>query len=319
MRIGYLILKFKCVLIGLILATVLFLFGGCSSGVLEGDVRADIIKWDSYFSYFDLDVDSYQITKRQTNIEDKNDFVWASISGSNDDFSYYADYMLEYRLYNDGWILEYANCLNSGYTALCSPQRIDENGYGSDSYLLNKKPGGSTNVDYEFLSSTQYGNEATIVYTYTYYGSDIQYVDSTYRYTFDAEYNPFSGWTFSGGRSEFVSRKVAPDRLIGKYTASMKMKAQPSSYNFDVEIDVDDTYIYLYMDIYYEDEKYAYESIELRIDELTQALSKMDASEYSVMIECLSQRYYECYLNFDIDGITVSKWNHWSGTFAPKT
>ena len=72
----------------------------------EDQVSADIQAQDNYFSDYNLKVRSFSISKRQTNADDKNDFVWCQITAANDDFSYTAEYRVAYVLYNEGWILE---------------------------------------------------------------------------------------------------------------------------------------------------------------------------------------------------------------------
>lgn len=51
-------------------------------------------------------MDSCEITKRQTNTDNKTDYVWIQVNASNSSFSYTADYKLTYVLYNDGWQLD---------------------------------------------------------------------------------------------------------------------------------------------------------------------------------------------------------------------
>ncbi len=48
----------------------------------------------------------YQITKRQTNTDEKTDYVYIDITESNASFSASASYLMTYKLYNEGWLLE---------------------------------------------------------------------------------------------------------------------------------------------------------------------------------------------------------------------
>lgn len=84
------------------------MLSACSGGSKsEKDIAKDIVEQNSYFRTYDLKLDDYTVSKRQTNKNEKIDYVWISISGSNDDFEYIAEYELLYILYNDGWMLCY--------------------------------------------------------------------------------------------------------------------------------------------------------------------------------------------------------------------
>lgn len=80
--------------------------GGKTSERTENQISEDVQAKDDYFSNYNLKVDSFSISKRQTNQEDKTDFVWCTVAASNNTLSYSAEYKLTYVLYNDGWLLE---------------------------------------------------------------------------------------------------------------------------------------------------------------------------------------------------------------------
>lgn len=88
---------------------LIYSLSACDSKIsekTEDQISDDIQQQDIYFSTYNLNLDSFSVSKRQTNMEDKEDFVWCTISASNDMFSYSAEYELRYVLYNDGWLLE---------------------------------------------------------------------------------------------------------------------------------------------------------------------------------------------------------------------
>ena len=72
----------------------------------ETEILDEITQRDQYISEYDLSIDSYTVTKRQTNPDNKTDYVWISLTASNDIFTYTNSYELMYVLYNDGWLLE---------------------------------------------------------------------------------------------------------------------------------------------------------------------------------------------------------------------
>lgn len=93
----------------LLLVCFVCVLAGCGSANKvrdETEISADVQAQDAIITDCALRVDSFSVTKRQTNPENKNDFVWCTIKASNKDFSYSADYELTYVLYNDGWQLE---------------------------------------------------------------------------------------------------------------------------------------------------------------------------------------------------------------------
>ena len=87
----------------------LFLLCSCDSTPAEkskAEILDEISQRDQYISEYDLSIDSYTVTKRQTNPDSKTDYVWISLTASNDIFTYTNSYELMYVLYNDGWLLE---------------------------------------------------------------------------------------------------------------------------------------------------------------------------------------------------------------------
>ena len=86
----------------------IFCFSGCSSNSAVGEdvILQDVIINDNYFVDYGFEIQSNEITKRQTNEETKTDYIWLTVSSENEDFTYNSEYTLKYVLYNDGWLLE---------------------------------------------------------------------------------------------------------------------------------------------------------------------------------------------------------------------
>lgn len=83
----------------------------------ETDILNDIQGQDDFFVDYELIIEDYNIIKRQTNPDDKTDYVWVEINASNDEFTYDAAYELIYVLYNEGWQLENFNISAQSYEA----------------------------------------------------------------------------------------------------------------------------------------------------------------------------------------------------------
>lgn len=114
-------------LLSIVLAIVLMIttLTGCAQNktVSKTDIINDIMSSDSYFNDYGLVIESSEITQRQTNIEQKTDYVWVSLEASNSDFLYTCNYELIYILYNDGWKIDECNRGLSEYLALTEPDK----------------------------------------------------------------------------------------------------------------------------------------------------------------------------------------------------
>lgn len=90
---------------------MLCIFGlsSCSaapSPVSEAIIRNDIDCQDYTIYNAGMQLVSVSVTKRQTNVNEKNDLVWADFVAENDECRYSASCLLRYGLYNEGWILD---------------------------------------------------------------------------------------------------------------------------------------------------------------------------------------------------------------------
>lgn len=72
----------------------------------EKQILEDLQAEDFMLYHYKWDDVDMEIIKRQTNEDDKEDFVWCSVKAETDDFTYENEYELKYVLYNDGWLLE---------------------------------------------------------------------------------------------------------------------------------------------------------------------------------------------------------------------
>lgn len=91
--------------------------GGSTKGKTENQVKTDIseVLSQGTFSGYNLNVSSFSVSKRQTNTEDKTDFVWCDVTATGtiyetDEFSCSIECEVTYVLYNDGWQLDTYTC-----------------------------------------------------------------------------------------------------------------------------------------------------------------------------------------------------------------
>ena len=165
----------------------------------EADIRVDIQKEDRGFSDYSLKIKSSTITKRQTNQDDKTDYVWVELTAENDAFTYQAEYELMYVLYNDGWLLEKFKNTASDIIPLSYPTLEEATAE------INRYAGGCTYMDSaksERSVSYQFEREETVYYLTTRYRTILSY-----------QFDPSSGWTSSISEIELENR---PD-IVGEW------------------------------------------------------------------------------------------------------
>lgn len=99
--------KVRVILLTFMLLGLAVAASGCGpASKSERAIADDLAEVDECIQEFDMEITDWTVDKRQTNSEDKTDYIWISIEADCDFFSYTADYTAEYVLYNDGWALE---------------------------------------------------------------------------------------------------------------------------------------------------------------------------------------------------------------------
>lgn len=94
------------------LVLTLLCFSSCgSAGIGSPKVASEQqiiedIKANTNFENLNLEIDKFEVIKRQTNVESKEDIVFVSITGHTDELTAVRNYELRYELYNEGWIVE---------------------------------------------------------------------------------------------------------------------------------------------------------------------------------------------------------------------
>lgn len=99
----------KCIALVLALLTALTLTA-CGDQtpdpVNESTIKQDITCQDDTIYENDLKLTAFAVEKRQTNPEEKTDFVWVNASAESESVRYNVYCKLSYGLYNDGWMLD---------------------------------------------------------------------------------------------------------------------------------------------------------------------------------------------------------------------
>lgn len=73
----------------------------------ESDMITDLQNNATFYSNLDAKIQELEIIKRQTNEDDKTDYVYVSVRATNEYIECNRTYKLDYTLYNEGWILDY--------------------------------------------------------------------------------------------------------------------------------------------------------------------------------------------------------------------
>ncbi len=92
----------------LILLVLIFCFTSCKTTpalTSEEQMRADILASDQFVANT-LKIDSLIINERKSDVENKNDYVYVTVTAKNDLISCTYSYILKYYLYDQGWALE---------------------------------------------------------------------------------------------------------------------------------------------------------------------------------------------------------------------
>ncbi len=165
-----------------------------NSAKSEKEIAIEVSAADSIFLEHDLELTSYNIEKRQTNTEDKNDLVWLSITGNNGVFEYTADYQAVYVLYNDGWLLERCTMLDSEYLAISA---FDKSAF--------EESLASEYVSTQFISASEDKNSYTATYVVV---EETEYELYTYELTCSFTFQPATSWKEIDRTTELISKEV---------------------------------------------------------------------------------------------------------------
>lgn len=141
--------KYKCFLAMAIILTSLLLLTSCSESTKsEKDIIADLQASDGFISTT-AEINGYEIIKRQTDKPNKSDIIYITVEASNPEITCELSYIMQYVLYNEGWILEDVSRYYDG------PWRID--GLPNEQVMSDIREYDAFVSEYE----TQYGNLST--------------------------------------------------------------------------------------------------------------------------------------------------------------
>lgn len=99
-----------------ILVLLILLLTGCSPAAPGIDkIKSDVQNQYAVLKERNMTITSFQIEKRQTDVENKRDIVYIALEASGDGFTFNAKMQAVYRLYNEGWLLDYVSSSSAEY------------------------------------------------------------------------------------------------------------------------------------------------------------------------------------------------------------
>lgn len=216
--------SFGCLSILLILILGL---AACGESKTSDDIiRSDIISLQSYDSIIlqnytaptPYTLTDYKITKRQTNIESKEDIIFCNVTVENESYSISLKEKLTYTYYDEGgWIQEKYEILEKNIKAVAPPadtlikEAIFEDAY-DDGYLEFSKFR-SANFD---LVKIEFKEDEQIAYAKCKFTSPVLTVDGYYKLICDTQ----CGWRFEPDGNEHSNKNADhPTVNVENYSA----------------------------------------------------------------------------------------------------
>lgn len=100
--------------------------GGKSENEIKTDLVAQQLPAEAYTDSEPPEITSFQILKRQTNVDDKTDLVYVTYTTTTACADFVRSYLLTYTLYNDGWILDDYEYCDGDYRTIPKVEPDDE-------------------------------------------------------------------------------------------------------------------------------------------------------------------------------------------------
>lgn len=181
----------------LLFVAMITLLSGCTEKAKsEKEVIADL-QTSEWFISEDFEIDSYEIIKRQTDFDKKSDVVYLTVSVDEPEINCELSYIMQYTLYNEGWLLENVQKYADGIW------RID--GLTEDQLISDTVTNDSYFQEWEMFAVEAKTNDETYTFDDGIYKKEINvtltasalYFD--YRATYQTVYEiTESGWKYEG-------------------------------------------------------------------------------------------------------------------------
>ena len=211
-------------IIFLLLLLCCFTFIGCKPTKSANDIAKDIIKHELDFDLYKLSFKSAEINKRQTNKNQKTDYIWITVTSENDEFTYVGKYKAEYVLYNSGWEIEDYDVLSTEIIPNSEPSEDEIKDAMSDykNWEIVDKEKGDLSITYSLTatSKTEYdlSCEDTVILDFTYNLSSKKWTFKNLSAETVNSTPKLMGEWISDGLCYLHVKEVSDDNIIVKYS-----------------------------------------------------------------------------------------------------
>ena len=153
-------------LIGVMLAVLLLVSLTACGKRSEAQIKSDFIDQDAYITPYNMTVDLFEITGRETT--GNSDIITVSVVVSDDQYSMSRECVMDYEKYNDGWRLDrvttnYADYLadNASVSQADADQLVAEQIDGNVSFTKREDSNNHVRFYYTFTDAGITGKTAT--------------------------------------------------------------------------------------------------------------------------------------------------------------
>lgn len=198
-----------------------------SDDVIRADIASlqnyDSVISQNYINYTPYVLKDYKITKRQTNIDKKEDIIFCDVTVENESFSVLLKEKLTYAYYDQGgWMQEKYEILEKNIKAIAPPEdvlvcaKIMEKTYHADKCWLIPTSSGEIDAMQYRCSKIELDEKEQVAYAKYTFISPVLTVDGYYKLICD----PQNGWRFEpDGKDHTDKTEDYPQLNIENYTA----------------------------------------------------------------------------------------------------
>ena len=188
----------KTIFKGMLIMGLIFILSGCAPSPKEGqNLLEDFIEYSSDLSF--LEFNELEISKRQTNKENKEDIIYCTISGTGEYATHIYECILYYNLYDDGgWILDNVSMENTTIEDASISEEVVKNVFNENCYSII--PSNWDTIDYslvDYVSMEELSYTSEMDFSVTKEPNPLGYTVSG-SCAFDVIYNEYSGdWEYT--------------------------------------------------------------------------------------------------------------------------
>ena len=195
----------------------------------EDAILEDVMLYDAFIEKYGIEITQLDIVKRQTNEDEKTDYIWLNIKGDNEQFSYTASYEITYSLYNDGWLVEHFDKTDDEFFANEIPSEQLEK---LAEYVLESQ---YSQFRFSSLSETS-SNMATLYFDIDEECSNYLKIQS--KASLNAYFTPEKGWYINQDSLKVTDPKEVWDIAGVWYYSDDEIEIEVNIFDYDTTRDI---------------------------------------------------------------------------------